>query len=109
MHSAILVLLLKYCFATPVFHLNLCNFVPLTSVVDKIHAYPFATVADGSSPPPVTAKALLMTHGRCSDAMVHGKRLEPKLMHVVMIMLMAIDAADINMMLAFLVLGMLIQ
>ena len=44
--------------------------------------------------------------------MVDAKRLEPKLMHVVMIMLMvttvAADAADLNMMLTFLVLVILI-
>ena len=54
-----------------------------------------------------------MAHGRCADAgMVHAKRLEPKLLHAVMIMLMvttvAADATDLNMLLTLLVLVMLI-
>ena len=60
--------------------------------------------------PPITATTSLMSHGRCADAdMVDVKRLEPKLLHAVMIMLMvttvAADAADLNMMLTFLVLS----
>ena len=78
----------------------------------KAHAYPFATVADGSSPPPITATTSLRTHVSCADAgMVDVKRLEPKLLHAVILMLIATtvaaDATDINMMLTFLVLVML--
>ena len=62
--------------------------------------------------PPIIAITSVITHGRFADAdMVRVKRLEPKLLHAVMIMLMvttsAADAAAINMMLTFLVLVML--
>ena len=71
------------------------------------------TVADWSGPPRIDAIKSSTPHGRVADdGMVDAKRLEPKLLHAVMIMLMvttvAADATDLNMMLTFLVLVMLI-
>ena len=77
------------------------NNFPSTNVV--------ATVANGSIPPPIDAIKSSTPHGRRACAgMVDVKRLEPKLLHAVMIMLMvttvAADATDLNMMPTFLVL-----
>ena len=101
----------KYFLQRPVKGMPANNF-PLQQCGAKTNAPPFVTVAVGSSQPPSTPTK---TPGRCAyAALVHAKsakRLEPKLLHAVMIMLMvttaAADAAAINMMLTFLVLVML--
>ena len=65
------------------------NFFSLTIVGLIIHAWP-TSASDGFIPPPVTANTSWSTQGSWVDAdiaVVHATRLEPKQLHLVMIML----------------------
>ena len=66
-------------------NINFPKCFPSTFVGLIIHAW-FTSASDGFIPPPVTASTGWSSQGR-DIAAVHAKRLEPKELHLVMIMM----------------------